>query len=176
MAQEYLLVDGYNIVFAWEDLNELAQVNLEGARMKLADMLCNYQGYCKKEIILVFDGYKAKGNLGSVISYHNISIVYTKEAETADQYIEKVTQQIGKQFPVTVATSDALEQLIIMGNGGVRISAREFRKEVERVNKEIREIYLEAPPKNRNSFLDNLSPKAAEMFEKLKLQDNTEEL
>ena len=115
--KEYLLVDGYNIIFAWEDLQELAKVNIEGARNKLMDMLCNYQGYKKCTLILVFDAYKVEGNQGEVQKYHNIYVVYTKEAETADQYIEKTVHEIGRKYHVTVATSDALEQVIIMGQG-----------------------------------------------------------
>ncbi len=118
--KEYLLVDGYNIIFAWDDLQELAKVNIEGARNKLMDMLCNYQGYKKCTLILVFDAYKVEGNQGEVQKYHNIYVVYTKEAETADQYIEKTVHEIGRKYHVTVATSDALEQVIIMGQGAAR--------------------------------------------------------
>ena len=114
--KEYLLVDGYNIIFAWEDLNELAKVNIEAARSKLMDILCNYQGYKKCTLILVFDAYtKVEGNQGSIQKYHNIHVVYTKEAETADQYIEKTVHEIGRKYHVTVATSDAMEQVIILG-------------------------------------------------------------
>ena len=113
--EQYLLVDGYNIIFSWEDLNELSRVNMEGARSKLADLLCNYQGYRKCHVILVFDAYKVEGNHGEVVKYHNIHIVYTKEAETADQYIEKTVHAIGRKYGVTVATSDGLEQVIILG-------------------------------------------------------------
>lgn len=168
MTEEYLLVDGYNIVFAWKDLSELAQDNLEAARMKLADILCDYQGYSKKNVILVFDGHKAKGNLGSAISYHNISIIYTKEAETADQYIEKVTRQFDRKYQATVATSDALEQLIIMGAGAIRMSARELEKEIERIREEIRETYIAPAQHKRNTLLDNLPPEAAALLERLR--------
>ena len=112
--KEYLLVDGYNIIFAWEDLKELAAVNIDGARERLMDILCNYQGFKKSTLILVFDAYKVKGNPGSVETYHNIHVVYTKEAETADQYIEKTVHEIGRKYRVTVATSDQLEQVIIL--------------------------------------------------------------
>ena len=134
--EEYLLVDGYNIIFAWEDLKELSLVNVEGARTKLMDILCNYQGYVKNTLIVVFDAYKVKGNPGSVAKYNNIHVVYTKEAETADQYIEKVVHQIGRKYKVTVATSDALEQLIIWGQGANRMSAQGLREEIERHNRE----------------------------------------
>ena len=134
---EYLLVDGYNIIFAWEDLKALASVSLEDARMQLADILCNYQGYKQCEVILVYDAYKVKGNPGSVERYKNISIVYTKEAETADSYIEKVTYEIGKHHRVRVATSDGLEQVIILGHGALRLSAEAFRMEVAQTTGEI---------------------------------------
>ncbi|MDE5892023.1 MAG: TetM/TetW/TetO/TetS family tetracycline resistance ribosomal protection protein [Acetatifactor sp.] len=129
--ERYLLVDGYNIIFAWEELREMARDNVEGARTKLMDILCNYQGYIQDTLILVYDAYKVKGNPGTVQKYHNIHVVYTKEAETADQYIEKTVHRIGKKYQVTVATSDALEQVIIWGQGAVRMSAQELRREVE---------------------------------------------
>ncbi len=123
--EEYLLVDGYNIIFAWEELRELSKVTIDGARQKLMDILCNYQGYKKCTLILVFDAYKVTGNTGEAIDYHNIHVVYTKEAETADQYIEKLAHKIGRQYNVTVATSDGLEQLIIYGQGCHLMSARD---------------------------------------------------
>ena len=129
--ERYLLVDGYNIIFAWEELREMARDNVEGARTKLMDILCNYQGYIQDTLILVYDAYKVKGNPGTVQRYHNIHVVYTKEAETADQYIEKTVHQIGRKYQVTVATSDALEQMIIWGQGAARMSAQELRREVE---------------------------------------------
>lgn len=135
----YVLVDGYNILFAWEDMRELSKVSMDAARMKLMDMMCNYQGYTNCHLILVFDAYKVKGNTGSVEKYHNISVVYTKEAETADMYIEKTTRQIARKYKVRVATSDAMEQMIILGHGAIRLSASSFREEVERVNERIRE-------------------------------------
>ena len=133
--KEYLLVDGYNIIFAWEELNELAKASIDAARNKLMDILSNYQGFIGCTLILVFDAYKVKGNQGEVQKYHNIYVVYTKEAETADQYIEKTTHKIGRKYKVTVATSDALEQVIVMGQGAYRISARDFYEEVERDRK-----------------------------------------
>ena len=136
--ERYLLVDGYNIIFAWEELNELSKISLDAARTRLMDILCNYQGYTSEKLILVFDAYKVKGNPGSVETYHNISVVYTKEAETADMYIEKVTKKIARKHRVRVATSDGMEQMIILGHGASRISARAFREEVEHVNEQIR--------------------------------------
>lgn len=128
--EEYLLVDGYNVIFAWEDLKELAKVNIEGARNKLMDVLCNYQGFKKCNLILVFDAYKVQGQELGVQKYHNIYVVYTKEAETADQYIEKVVHEIGRKYHVTVATSDNVEQVVTLGQGGKLLSARELRTEV----------------------------------------------
>ena len=131
--EEYLLVDGYNIIFAWEELSELAKVNIDGARYRLMDILCNYQGYKKCTLIVVFDAYKVEGNTGEAIKYHDIHVVYTKEAETADQYIEKLAHKIGPRYRVTVATSDGLEQLIIRGQGCLLLSARDLKEEVDYV-------------------------------------------
>lgn len=133
--EEYLLVDGYNIIFSWEELNELAKENIHAACDKLMDILSNYQGYRKCTLILVFDAYKVEGHMEEVLTYHNIYVVYTKEAETADQYIEKTVHRIGRQYQVTVATSDGLEQVIIMGQGahqdfrtGTQKRDRRYRK------------------------------------------------
>ena len=142
LKERYLLVDGYNIVFAWKELNELAKVNIDAARSKLMDILCNYQGYVKCTLILVFDAYRVKGSIGRMTDYHNIHVVYTKEAQTADAYIEKTTHELSKKHNVTVVTSDALEQLIIMGQGASRVSSREFKLEIEAMEKEIRENWL----------------------------------
>ena len=139
-GQEYLLVDGYNIIFAWDELKSLARDSLEGARHLLMDLLCNYQGYKRCEVILVFDAYKVKGSPGSVEHYRNIHVVYTKEAETADTYIERATYEIAREHRVRVATSDNLEQLIILGHGAVRVSAREFHQEIEAAEGRIGEI------------------------------------
>ena len=137
---EYLLVDGYNIIFAWDELKTLAKTSLQAARQSLADVLSNYQGYRKCGVILVFDAYKVRGGQGSVEKYNNITIVYTKEAETADAYIEKATYQMEKQYRVRVATSDGMEQLIIMGHGAQRLSARAFHDEVQQTHTEISQI------------------------------------
>lgn len=141
-VKQYLLVDGYNVIFAWKELDELAKYNLDAARSKLMDILCNYQGYHKKEVILVFDAYKVKGNPGEVQEYHNIHVVYTKEAQTADSYIEKATHELAKKHDVTVVTSDGLEQLIIMGQGARRVSSREFELQIKEMEQEIRESWL----------------------------------
>ena len=137
---EYLLVDGYNIIFDWDELKDAARDSLEGARHLLMDLLCNYQGYKRCEVILVFDAYKVKGSPGSVEHYRNIHVVYTKEAETADTYIERATYEIAREHRVRVATSDNLEQLIILGHGAVRVSAREFHQEIEAAEGRIGEI------------------------------------
>ena len=137
--KEYLLVDGYNIIFAWEELKKIARDNLDAARKALCDLLCNYQGYKKCEVIAVFDAYRVKGNPGSVEKYHNIHVVYTKEAETADAYIERTTYELGRKYRVKVSTSDGPEQLIILGHGALRLSASNFREEVERVEGQIAE-------------------------------------
>ena len=139
-GEEYLLVDGYNIIHAWDDLKRLAAQDLDGARLRLMDILSNYQGWRKCHVILVFDAYRVKGNPGSVEKYHNIHVVYTKEAETADMYIEKTTYEIAREHRVRVATSDGLEQVIILGHGAQRMSARELRFEIDQVQAQIRRI------------------------------------
>ncbi|MBB2183370.1 NYN domain-containing protein [Lachnospiraceae bacterium MD1] len=154
LTKEYLLVDGYNIIFAWDELNELAKENMDAARYKLMDILCNYQGFKKCILILVFDAYKVKGGVGSVTNYHGIHVVYTKEAETADMYIEKVTHEIGRRHHITVATSDYVEQIIIMGQGALRLSAQELKVEIARVNEQIRSEYLAKQVPGRN-YLGN---------------------
>ena len=150
VQEAYLLVDGYNIIFSWEELRDLAQVSLDGARYRLMDILCNYQGYKKNTIILVFDAYKVVDNPGNVQKYHNIYVVYTKEAETADQYIEKTVHEMNRKYDVTVATSDALEQMIIWGAGARRLSAQGLLEEVLMTEKEIRSEYLEQTKQERN--------------------------
>lgn len=167
--KEYLLVDGYNIIFAWEDLKELAAVNIDGAREKLMDILCNYQGFKKCTLILVFDAYKVKGNPGSVETYHNIHVVYTKEAETADQYIEKTVHEIGRKYRVTVATSDQLEQVIILGQGGRRMSARELLEDVIEVRHQIRETAREKRFSEKNYLFDHLDEETAARMERIRL-------
>lgn len=172
--KEYLLVDGYNIIFAWEELNELAKASIDAARNKLMDILSNYQGFSGCTLILVFDAYKVKGNQGEVQKYHNIYVVYTKEAETADQYIEKTTHEIGRKYKVTVATSDALEQVIVMGQGAYRISARDFYEEVERTEKQIQEINERERGEKRNYLLDYAREEDSREMEKVRLGKTTE--
>ncbi|HIV22481.1 MAG TPA: TetM/TetW/TetO/TetS family tetracycline resistance ribosomal protection protein [Candidatus Merdiplasma excrementigallinarum] len=167
--ESYLLVDGYNIIFAWEDLKELAQVSLEGARGKLMDILCNYQGYRKMTLILVFDAYKVEGNVGEVMKYHNIHVIYTKEAETADQYIEKTVHRMGGRYDVTVATSDAAEQMIIWGQGARRLSARGLRREIREACQEIQENYLQTNPGAKHYLFENLGDDMAALMEEVRL-------
>lgn len=171
--EEYLLVDGYNIIFAWDNLSELAKTNLDGARYKLMEILSNFQAYRKMHLILVFDAYKVKGNPGSTVRYHNIDVVYTKEAETADQYIEKVSRDMRKKYRVRVATSDGLEQLIIMGAGASRVSAREFQEEVMAAGEELRQTFLEQPGQpagGKNYLMEGVSEEVAEYMERMKSQ------
>lgn len=165
----YLLVDGYNIIFAWSFLKELAEVNLEAARGKLMDILCNYQGFIGDTLIVVFDAYKVKGNPGEISQYHNIHVVYTKEAETADQYIEKTTHELRRKYKVTVATSDNLEQVIVMGQGARRLSAADFLEEVEHAEKEIRRINEERRQNGKNYLLENADKDTADLLEKVRL-------
>ena len=167
--KQYLLVDGYNIIFAWDFLKELAEVNLEAARGKLMDILCNYQGFSGVTLIVVFDAYKVKGNPGEIFKYHNIHVVYTKEAETADQYIEKTTHELGHKHQVTVATSDSLEQVIVMGQGARRLSASDFREEVEQAEQEIRRINRERRQNGKNYLLENADDETAELLENVRL-------
>ena len=167
--EEYLLVDGYNIIFSWEELNEMSKTNIAAARQKLMDVLCNYQGFKKCTLILVFDAYKVEGFQGEVQKYHNIHVVYTKEAETADQYIEKTVHQIAKKYKVTVATSDATEQVIIWGAGAMRMSAQGLLQEVQETNKEIRRLLDEVKKPGKESMLKSLPLEVAELLEEVRL-------
>ena len=170
--EEYLLVDGYNIIFSWEELNELAKENIHAACDKLMDILSNYQGYRKCTLILVFDAYKVEGHVEEIITYHNIYVVYTKEAETADQYIEKTVHRIGRQYQVTVATSDGLEQVIIMGQGAHRISAQGLKKEIEDTEKTSREEWHQRRQSSKTYLFDHVSEEMQEQMEKIRLGEN----
>ena len=160
--EEYLLVDGYNIIFAWDDLNELAADNIDGARGRLLDILSNYQGVKKCHLMVVFDAYRVKGHPTEILDYHNIKVVYTKEAETADAFIEKFAHENGQKFHVTVATSDGLEQIIITGQGCHLYSARDFRREIETANHTLRDhltTIKTAQPSANRPFEDLLKDK-----------------
>ena len=170
--EEYLLVDGYNIIFSWEELNELAKENIHAACDKLMDILSNYQGYRKCTLILVFDAYKVEGHVEEIVTYHNIYVVYTKEAETADQYIEKTVHRIGRQYQVTVATSDGLEQVIIMGQGAHRISAQGLKKEIEDTEKTAREEWHQRRQSSKTYLFDHMSEEMQEQMEKIRLGEN----
>ena len=167
--EEYLLVDGYNIIFSWDELRELSEADLAAARGKLSDILCDYQGYRKCTLILVFDAYKVEGNPGEVARYHNIHIVYTREAETADQYIEKTVRKISRHHEVTVATSDALEQVIILGQGARRMSAAGLKEEVELARKELKEDHLGKGGHLRHYLFDHLEEDDAREMERVRL-------
>ena len=162
--EEYLLVDGYNIVFAWPELAELAQENMDGARMKLLDQLCNYQAIRKCQIIAVFDAYRVKEHREEFIAYHNIHLVYTREAQTADHYIERFAHDNNRKYRITVATSDGLQQMIVRGAGCALLSARELKIEMEAANKRVTGEFQDSRPKNRNFLLDSLSDEAKEQL------------
>lgn len=167
--EEYLLVDGYNIIFAWEELRDLAKENIHAACDKLMDILCNYQGYRKCTLILVFDAYKVEGHAEEVIPYHNIFVVYTKEAETADQYIEKTVHRIGRQYQVTVATSDGLEQVIIMGQGAHRLSAMGLKKEIEDAEKAGKQEWKARRQSSKTYLFDQVPEELSTYLEKVRM-------
>ncbi len=153
---ECLLVDGYNVIYSWPELKNLAKNHLDTARTRLIDILGNYQGYKQCLLIIVFDAYKVKGNLGTVEQLHNVHIVYTKEAQTADMYIEHVTHQLSQKYNVVVATSDALEQMIVIGRGARRMSSRELKLEVESLVKTKKEEFERKQEKNHNLLLEDI--------------------
>ena len=152
------------------DLKELADANLHAAQTKLMDILSNYQGFKKCTLILVFDAYKIEGHAEEVITYHNIHVVYTKEAETADQYIEKTVHKIGRENQVTVATSDGLEQIIIMGQGAHRMSARGLRDEIKATENQIRQQWHEKRQSSKNYLIDNISDEMAQYMKEKRLE------
>ncbi len=166
---DYLLVDGCNIIFAWEDLRDLAQADFHAAQSKLMDILSDYQGIKGCILILVFDAYRVEGHPEETFQYHNIHVVYTKEAETADQYIERTVHKIGRKHNVTVATSDGLEQIIIMGQGAARISARGFKEEIESAKKQLREDWSERRDNTKNYLFDNMTPELRSHMEDIRL-------
>ena len=173
MNRDFLLVDGYNIIHAWDDLSELCEVSLESARQKLMDIMSNFQGYRNHiTVIVVFDGYLVKGNIGTVMEYNNIYVVFTKEAETADHFIEKTVHSLPKECRVRVATSDGLEQLIILGSGAARMSARELKNEINSVNADMRETFIENKPAKNNLLMDNLDEKTRNWLEQMRRMKN----
>jgi len=170
LSKEFLLVDGYNMIHAWQELKELVEVSLESARQKLLDMLSNYKGSQKMNIIVVFDAYLVKGNVGKIFQYHNISVVYTKEAETADHFIERTVNRLPRHYKVSVATSDGLEQMIILGEGAQRVTAQELRQRILAEQKEIRKKYIENRPPKNNLLSDNIDKDALDWIEALRRQ------
>ena len=170
---EYLLVDGYNIIHAWEDLKELSKINIEAARNKLMDIMCNYQGFKKCVLILVFDAYKVDGYELEIQKYHNIHVVYTKQAETADMYIEKVVHEIGRKYNVRVATSDRVEQVVTLGQGGTLVSAREFLEEIEIVRQQIQEEVDNRRVGSKNYLFDHMDKNLVEDMEDIRLGRKT---
>ena len=166
--EEYLLVDGYNVIFAWEELKGLAERNLDGARGKLLDLLCNYQAVRGCSLIAVFDAYRLAGHPTEFLDYHNIHVVYTKEAETADQYIEKFAHENSRRYDVTVATSDGLEQIIIVGQGCKLISSRELKEELERASSQAVQDFQRKNPAKKISLENALPEKAAEEIRKFR--------
>lgn len=164
--EEYLLVDGYNIIYAWEDLRELSKQNMDGARGRLLDILSDYQGMKNCRLIVVFDAYRVAGHGTEVLHYHNICVVYTKEAETADAFIEKFAHENGKKYHVSVATSDGLEQIIIRGEGCSLLSAKDLRQEIDRIKSEMAREHMRAAPGSRNYLLDGVSEEVEGQIQK----------
>jgi len=165
---EYLLVDGYNVIFAWDDLRAEADTSLEDARIKLLDLLCDYQGYKQIHVIAVFDAHLIRGGVGSVEAYHNIQVVFTKEAETADNFIERTTAVLARRDRVRVVTSDYLEQIIILGRGAIRMSANDFKREIETLHQEAQRRFLNQRPVKVNPIMDLLDEKTARMLEEMR--------
>ena len=166
--EEYLLVDGYNIIFSWDDLREIAEYSLELARDRLINILENYQGYKNTEIIIVFDAHKVSGSAGSVIKRDKLTVIYTGEAETADHYIEHVSRSMAKIFDVTVATSDNLEQIIIIGSGAKRLSAKDLLLAVKETEKAVQKRLADIKPIKNNQLIDNLSDDMLQKFEEIR--------
>lgn len=173
MKKKYLLVDGYNVLYGWDYLKDLLNKNAEAARGVLQDLLCNYQGFTKDEVILVFDAYNNKNQTETVITYHSISVIYTKEAQTADSYIEKLNQTLAKEQNVRVVTSDYAQQKIILGQGATRVPISEFAVELKKLDREIQQEHLNKL-KRRNFLIDNLDEKTATMLEALRLTEDKE--
>ncbi len=171
MKMEYLLVDGYNIIYAWKNLNKLAENNLEDARYKLLEIMCNYQGYKGCEVIVVFDAYKVKKHKSKIEDYKNIKVVYTKEKETADMYIERVTTSLVEkdEYNVKVATSDRTEQTIILSKGALRVSARELKYEVDSYKNNYKRNTNKVH--NNNFLINNLDNDLAKLLDKMRFDN-----
>jgi predicted RNA-binding protein with PIN domain len=170
-SKSFLLVDGYNIIHAWKKLKVMADASLIGAREMLVDILANYRGYNHQEVIVVFDAHHVEGGRGSVENRNGVYIVYTREAATADEYIEKTTGQLRRDsYHVRVATSDHLEQIIIMGQGAARLFAEDLQKEVEDVERVIRDRINKPKPIKKNMLFENLDPETAALLERMRLE------
>lgn len=170
--EAYLLVDGYNIIFAWPELNEIAKDNMDAARGKLLDELCKYQSVRKCQVIVVFDAYRVQRHQEEMLDYHNIHVVFTREAQTADHFIEKFAHDNQKKYDITVATSDGLQQIIIRGAGCAVWSARDLHEEVIRTNEGVLQTYREKKAMDRNALKDKLSPEAKQRMEALFKEQN----
>ena len=169
MAVHFLLVDGYNVIYSNPELAALAEDSLDMARKKLSDALCEFKALSKYRIILVFDAHLVAGGLGSVEDYHNIKIIFTKESETADHYIESVAYKLGKKNDrITVATSDTMEQIIILGQGAMRISAEDLWAEIENAKEEVRTRYISSRPVKRNPIESLLDASTAQKLEEMR--------
>ena len=171
--EDYLLVDGYNMIFAWEELRELSKSNIDGARGRLLDLLCNYQGMKKCHLIAVFDAYRVAGHKTEIFDYHNIHVVFTKEAETADAYIEKFAHENGKKYRITVATSDGLEQIIIRGAGCLLMSASDLLAEIRQMEHAIKEEHIRQSKGSRQYLMDSMSEEVRGQMEKALKEDAT---
>lgn len=169
MAKEVLIVDGYNIINSWQELKKLLP-NYDQARDGLLEILSNYQGYKKNEILVVFDAYKTNSKSTSIKKYNNIEVIYTKEAETADTYIEMIANMYGREYQIRVATSDGLEQLMIMSKGGARMSARELHEDIKALTKEYRKDFIQQESTRGNSLYNNLDEEMKAKFEKMRRQ------
>jgi len=168
VIKEVLLVDGYNIIHAWQELKVLAGDSLSHARDALLDILSNYQGYKKNEIIVVFDAYRTTYVKRHIQTYKNIHVVFTKEAETADTYIETVIHMYGRDYQIRVATSDGLEQVMVMAKGGVRMSARELYQDVQSITQVYAKDFVEQETKSTNRLENHLDASTKAWMEKLR--------
>jgi len=167
-AKEYLLVDGYNVIFSWEELTKMAAESLSNARQRLCDILCVYQGIVGWVIIVVFDAHLVEGGLGAVEEYHNITVVYTKEAETADHYIEQQAWELSRRDTVTVATSDRLEQVIILSHGARRMSAEDLLIDVRYAKKQLQDKYLSSKPVKNNPLAGMVDAETARKLDAMR--------
>ena len=173
MASHFLLVDGYNIIHANKELVAISIDSLDAARKKLCDILCEFKALSRYRVILVFDAHLVAGGVGSVEDYHNIKVVFTKEAETADHYIESVAYKLGKKNDkITVATNDVLEQIIILGQGARRISAEDFWIEIETTKEEVRTRYIRNRPIKKNPIESLVDAETAQRLEEMRYGKN----